>query len=423
MLRQIMDRFVNNGITDFRLPLKGNDIGHILLPGTCARFQDAQERVLTTAFRFEKPGEHGNLRTDEWRSDWELMEVLGDGSTGEVHKVKSRDTGKVFALKLIRRVGGDVEARVEGELNLLKRVAHKHIVSLVGSFTSPSFFGLLMVPAAQYNLEQYLSEAVSDPEKRSSLWNYFGCLVQALCHLHYTAYVRHNNIKPQNILVDGSRVLLTDFGISLDWSKTLRTTTFGPAAMAPMYSAPEVTDEDQSSNTFSDIWSLGCVFIEMMTVLKGKSVHDLRQYLNEQSTRSSAYSQNLFHVRGWIGNLKVNSDESEKRLLEKIENMIAQNPQSRPTAEMLRKEILDIDSYSEQSFFGDCCKTKSGTENEPNIPMPQEEFAEEFPVEQHTSIAAVSWTGDQVSMIFRPHVQPRHSWRPNLSCHRNKLYL
>lgn len=396
----IMDKFVNYGITDFRLPLQRSDISHILAPGTCARFEREQEKVLTTTFRCEQLGEHGNLGTDNWQSNWQPIEELGKGNSGEVHKVKSSDTSKIFALKLIPRGAGDQEARAEEELNLLKRVAHNHIISLVGSFTSPNFFGLLMVPAAQYNLDRYLVEAVIDPDKRVLLWSYFGCLVNALCYLHNTAYIRHNDIKPQNVLVDGSRVLLTDFGISLDWSETLQTTTFGPAAMTPMYSAPEVTGEDQSRNTFSDIWSLGCVFLEMMTVLKERSVHDFRQYLSEKSTNSGTYSQNLSHIRRWINILGANLNGPEKRFLETIDHMIADNPQSRPTAERLRREILGFDSSSTQSFFGDCCRTTSSTEEEPNTTMSQEEATEEFPIEQHTSIAAVSWTGEQVSVPF-----------------------
>ncbi|KAF9641146.1 hypothetical protein BFW01_g505 [Lasiodiplodia theobromae] len=369
---------------------------------------------MSTTFHCEEPGEHGNLRTDKWQDNWEPLGKLGEVNSGEVHKVKSKDSGEVFVLKLIRRGVGDREALAEEELSLLKRVGHIHIVSLVGSFTSPGFFGLLMMPAAQYNLDRYLSEAATDPHKISSLRTYFGCLVNALCHLHYMAYVRHNDIKPQNILVDGSRVLLTDFGISLDWSETLRTTTFGPAPMTSMYSGPEVTDEDQSRSTFSDIWSLGCVFLEMITVIKGRSIHDLRQYLSQRPTSSSAYSHNLFRVSQWIRSLGADVNGPEEQLLNMVENMIAENTQSRPTAERLRTEMLDFDA--EQSFFGDCCITRSRTEKELKTPIPQEEIADEFPIEQHTSIAAVSWTGEQFHLPAHSDLSQGHAIFVVYSC-------
>lgn len=418
-----MDRFVASGITDLRLPLKESDLGHILAPGTCERFETEQEKVLTTRFRCEGVGEHDSLRTDTWQSNWKIIEKLGRGNSGEVYKIESSDTGKVFALKLIPRSAGDEKSYAEEELNLLKRVVHNNIISLVGSFTSPSFFGLLMAPAAQYNLEQCLSEASTDTVKKPSLWSYFGCLVNALCHLHNTAYVRHNDIKPQNILVDGSRVLLTDFGISLDWSETLRTTTFGPAAMTPMYSAPEATGEDQSRNMFSDIWSLGCVFLEMISVLNNRLVGDLRQFLNGPSTVSSTYCRNLPRVRQWIGILRAGMDGSEKRFLDTIENTLAESPQSRPTAQRLRQDILSFDSDSRLPLFGECCRAKCRSEGQLNATTLHEEVTEKCPIEQHTSVAAVSWPGEQVSRLSSPLLNLPYAFPSHRNLSQRNRYL
>jgi serine/threonine protein kinase len=79
----------------------------------------------------------------------------------------------------------------------------------------------------------------------------------------YTNRIRHKDIKPQNILVKGMNVLITDFGTALDWSKDSGATTSGhPGPTSVNYIAPEVA-EHEDRNESSDIWSLGCVFLEM----------------------------------------------------------------------------------------------------------------------------------------------------------------
>jgi serine/threonine protein kinase len=92
-----------------------------------------------------------------------------------------------------------------------------------------------------------------------------------VCYLHENR-IRHKDIKPQNVLVKGYQVFLTDFGISLDWSELNQSTTSGPAIRTLHYCAPEVADF-MPRNSLSDVWSLGCVFLEIWTALKGEKNH------------------------------------------------------------------------------------------------------------------------------------------------------
>jgi serine/threonine protein kinase len=87
--------------------------------------------------------------------------------------------------------------------------------SKMGSYTDPKYFALLMSPVADYDLASYMAEAVNSVDKESLLRTFFGCLCNGLQYLHQSQ-IRHRDVKPQNILVKGSTVLLTDFGISLD---------------------------------------------------------------------------------------------------------------------------------------------------------------------------------------------------------------
>jgi len=95
------------------------------------------------------------------------------------------------------------------------------------------------------------------------LQNAFGCLSAALQYLH-NQRCRHKDIKPANILVKNGSVLLTDFGTSRNWVVGDSGTTVGTSGpYTPAYAAPEVA-EWESRNEAADVWSLGCVFLEML---------------------------------------------------------------------------------------------------------------------------------------------------------------
>lgn len=276
---------------------------------------------------------------------------------------------------------------------MIRRIKHKNIVSLVSSF-----FGLLIQPVAEGDLADYLVAAGIDPNKRSFLPGFFGCLVNALWYLHNVEYVRHNDIKLGNILVQDGRVLLTDFGISLDWRKSLRSTTQDPSpAMTPMYCAPEVTHLDEPRDSFADIWSLGCVFLEFMTVLKGRQVDDIREHLSQRGPRNSAYCKNILGIHRWLEILEKAVGHINNGPIEWIRHMLREQSKSRPTAGQLR-EMLDSTPDSQARFFGPCCRARALSHEEADASqMSYKEEEESIPIEQHTCVAAVTWPGECVS--------------------------
>lgn len=118
-----------------------------------------------------------------------------------------------------------------------------------------------MTPVADCDLRAFLDKQVS-PNRNALLRQFYGCLAVAVQYLHHNN-IRHKDLKPQNILVKENKVLLTDFGTALDWTDKSRATTSGdPGPISFNYAAPEVVDREERSES-SDIWSLGCVFVEM----------------------------------------------------------------------------------------------------------------------------------------------------------------
>ncbi|OPB44812.1 hypothetical protein A0O28_0089500 [Trichoderma guizhouense] len=360
-LPDILRKFEDRGLADYHLPIRKVDLTKILSSSLWKRFEEEQNEARIRVFRFEEREEHCNLETDDWNSNLENKGDFDGGGSSKVTKVANIDTGDIYAVKLIPRTGSprtgrDDKRRAAYDLKRLNRVRHIHIVSLVGSFTSPGYFGLFMVPAAEFNLATYLTAAHYDSEKRSYLPSFCGCLVSALYHLHDEWYMTHNNIKPENILIRNGNVLLTDVGIALDWSEPLRTTMFGQGARTPMYSAPEITNECGLPNSKSDIWSLGCVFLEIISVFIGRKVDDIKQFLKIQNPNAAnqTYNRNSIVIHQWIKILERDNGQ----LLGWLGSMFEKNPSSRPNVSQLLG-TLDTSSISGKSYFGRCCSRQS----------------------------------------------------------------
>lgn len=98
----------------------------------------------------------------------------------------------------------------------------------------------------------------------------FGCLSSALEFVH-RHMIRHKDVKSDNILMHGGKVLLTDFGSS--WAGigdvSLVTNNANPQGHTPRYAAPEVIKREPRSAK-SDIFSLGGVFYEILVAIEPK---------------------------------------------------------------------------------------------------------------------------------------------------------
>jgi serine/threonine protein kinase len=213
-----------------------------------------------------------------------------------------------------------------------------------------------MSPVADYNMASYMLLAADSPDMLSLLRTFFGCLANGLQYLH-DSKIRHRDIKPENILVKENMVFLTDFGISLDWESLSRSTTTTDTAKTPLYCAPEVANY-QPRNCSSDIWSLGCVFLEMTTILKLQKIADMHAYFEERSG-SYRYYSNIENALKWMEQLRLLGLEGDNAPLSWITKMLDLNPSSRPTAFGLVSEISGRcagDMAITVSFCGSCCK-------------------------------------------------------------------
>ena len=238
---------------------------------------------------------------------------LGRGRKGEVRRVElpvddsqaDNNDPHVFAMKRVHKpapressgVSRSTVSEFEAELQNLSRCRHRHIIKLRASFTDEANFGFIISPVAESTLQELLSVYTSknhiykDKAVRKALFNAFGCLLDAVHYLHDALNIRHRDIKPRNILIHNYRVLICDLGSAYDFEPPDQneSTEANRPPGTRKYKAPEVLESINSierlkHNRKVDIFSLGCVFLEIHTVLSERTLDQMAKFITQNDT-------------------------------------------------------------------------------------------------------------------------------------------
>ena len=210
---------------------------------------------------------------------YEHVKNLGSGGFGLVDQVRHITTGKTYARKTIRlRLSQDHDCVLYSfwnEIKIMRRLSgHHHIIRCVASYICRPELGLILDPVADFGSVADLLQEIREGRQpidvwRPILWRSFGCCAGALAFIHRKG-IRHKDIKPENLLVHQGKIIFADFGVSLDGSDLESVTTTGiPDGFSRRYCPPEVVARTPGPrNTKSDIFSLGCVYTEIMSTLE-----------------------------------------------------------------------------------------------------------------------------------------------------------
>ena len=238
----------------------------------------------------------------------------------------------------------------------MKRLSHKHLVQIVGSYTDSQCFAYLMEPIADVNMLEYLQTTTS--RQAPTLRKFYGCLSNAVTYLHHQK-VYHMDIKLENILVKQDEVFVGDFGAAHDFSRKERSTTWSTGPRTSRYMPPEIARDPHSPRNYAtDIWSLGVVFLEMTAVLRGQALKSFRSYLIAHGTKHQFVYGNQAATHSYFELLRTKGTgpESDNEPLLWVKDMIHPDSVNRPTARDIRNQILQ--SNSADQFNGFCCAGK-----------------------------------------------------------------
>ncbi|PIA32947.1 hypothetical protein AQUCO_04300124v1 [Aquilegia coerulea] len=195
---------------------------------------------------------------------YEKVEKIGEGTYGVVYKARDRVTNETIALKKIRLEQEDegVPSTAIREIALLKEMQHSNIVRLQDVVHSEKRL-YLVFEYLDLDLKKHMDSSPDFNKDRRVVKKFLYQILRgiAYCHSHR---VLHRDLKPQNLLIDrrSNALKLADFGLARAFGIPVR--TFTHEVVTLWYRAPEILLGSRHYSTPVDVWSVGCIFCEMV---------------------------------------------------------------------------------------------------------------------------------------------------------------
>ncbi|KAF2401357.1 Ssk2-type MAP kinase [Trichodelitschia bisporula] len=209
---------------------------------------------------------------------WQQGHFVGGGTFGSVYSAINLDSGQLMAVKEIRlhdpQLIPTIVTQIRDEMSVLQVLDHPHIVSYYGIEPHRDKVYIFMEYCEGGSLAALLEHGRIEDE--TVIMVYTLEMLEGLAYLHERNII-HRDIKPENILLDHNGVIkFVDFGAAKVIARQGKTLADNPAATrpgrqnsmqgTPMYMSPEVIRGQAVGRLGAvDIWSLGCVILEMAT--------------------------------------------------------------------------------------------------------------------------------------------------------------
>eukprot|EP00927_Polykrikos_kofoidii_P052887 TRINITY_DN4690_c0_g1_i1.p1 TRINITY_DN4690_c0_g1~~TRINITY_DN4690_c0_g1_i1.p1 ORF type:complete len:549 (+),score=100.70 TRINITY_DN4690_c0_g1_i1:160-1806(+) len=252
-------------------------------------------------------------------SDFNELNLLGEGAYSAVYKVQRLADGQIYAMKKVKMpsLSDKEKQNALNEIRLLASVRHDNVISYKEAFFDDRTRCLCIVTECADGGD-LMAQITRNQKKKTHLketdaWRYFLGLCCGLQALH-SIRILHRDMKPANVFLHGSVVKLGDFNVSTVNKRGLCMTQTG----TPYYASPEVW-RDMPYDAKSDIWSLGCVMYEVLALEPPFQAKDME----------GLYRSVL------RGKYPAIPDCYSKELSEVISVCLQVNPRHRPSAEQL----------------------------------------------------------------------------------------
>lgn len=298
--------------------------------------------------------------------------------------------------------------KLREEAHAMERLAHKHILKLVGTYTvRRNELYILLYPVAVCDLSKFLEDiddirtgACADQEDAFArlgalglkdigviedlaflrslsqqpnavprtatalgfLQQTLGCITEALAYVHEQR-IRHRDLKPKNILLSPGRVYLADFGIARDVRETDDSITCTRQGTLS-WLAPEVHDEEDHHMSPADVWSLGFIFLNVAAILYSQSLDEFEKIMRERDwdIKYEMLRKYLLDLRtkATAAALENHEDPSfnVKHLVGLIDSMLKRKPQERPTTHQVNECLSELGGL-DQIYHLSCCHKKN----------------------------------------------------------------
>ena len=198
---------------------------------------------------------------------FQILSKIGEGTYSTVLKVRRIKDGNIYALKKVKfyKLSNKEKENALNEIRILASINNKNVISYKEAFfdEKDNSLGIVMEYADKGDLFQLITNRKKNKDyfTEEEVWRVFTQLLNGLKALH-DLKILHRDIKSANVfLFEGGICKLGDLNVSKVARKGLGYTQTG----TPYYASPEVWEEKPYDNK-SDVWSLGCVIYEMITL-------------------------------------------------------------------------------------------------------------------------------------------------------------
>jgi NIMA (never in mitosis gene a)-related kinase len=272
-------------------------------------------------------------------NDFKIISKLGEGAYSTVYKVKRIVDNNIYALKKVKLLNLSEKEKQNSlnEVRLLASINSNYVISYKEAFfdEKDSTLGIVMEFADRGDLYQKIVEHKKSAMffEETDIWRIFIQLVKGLKALH-DLKILHRDLKSANVfLLSDGTAKLGDLNVSKVVRRGLGYTQTG----TPYYASPEVW-KDQPYDNKSDIWSLGCVLYEMITLRPPFRAQNMEGLYNKV-------------IKGQFNRIP---DRFSNELFEIVKLLIQINTDSRPSCdEILKHPIIQKRIEYFKSFAGD----------------------------------------------------------------------
>ncbi|KAF2177639.1 hypothetical protein K469DRAFT_696412 [Zopfia rhizophila CBS 207.26] len=308
-------------------------------------FQFVLNRNPRTCMEWHEVNLTGNVGTtlpDFYQRSQSFLSVklLGTGGFSTVDEVVHRETNLRISRKTLKNREQSAIEELKREVGVLQKLRHPHIIRFLGAVSKGDKVSILLTPIAETSLAIWLDKCMVEQPAglAETIVKMYGCLASSIRYLHaQRPAIKHMDIKPQNILVmQGNykypHVILSDFGISSSENHE------GPSSkpLTRQYCAPEVPGS-VARGPEADIWSLGCVFLEMAIAVLAQINQKWLEFRQEFcGCEGKCYWQDLPRLHDWLDDfLDQATTPKEADVLRTIKAMLSGEPDERPDAATL----------------------------------------------------------------------------------------
>ena len=209
--------------------------------------------------------------------NFEILNKIGEGAYSEVHKVKRKSDGVIYALKKVKF--GSLTAKEKensvNEIRILASISHPNVITFKEAFIDETSNHLCLI--TEFADGGDLLQKISLVKKRRThfpeieIWNIFVQTLKGLKAIH-DLNILHRDIKCANVyLSQNGCIKIGDMNVSKVAKMGLLYTQTG----TPYYASPEVW-KDKPYDSKSDIWSLGCVIYEVAALNPPFTAKDMK---------------------------------------------------------------------------------------------------------------------------------------------------